>query len=55
MAARILDRLKFPKDQAEKIIKLVRFHLFYYNVGEVTESSVRRLVTNIGKENTEDC
>jgi len=54
MAARILDRLKFPKNQAEKIIKLVRFHLFYYNVGEVTESSVRRLVANIGKENVED-
>jgi poly(A) polymerase/tRNA nucleotidyltransferase (CCA-adding enzyme) len=54
MTARILDRLKFPKDQAEKIIKLVRFHLFYYNVGEVTENSVRRLVANIGKENVED-
>ena len=54
MAAQILDRLKFPKKQADKIIKLVRWHLFYYNVGEVTESSVRRLVANIGKENVED-
>ncbi|MBI4160575.1 MAG: HD domain-containing protein [Candidatus Yanofskybacteria bacterium] len=54
MAAEALDRLRFPKDQAEKIFKLVRYHLFYYNVGEVTESSVRRLVANIGKENVED-
>jgi len=54
MTAQILDRLKLPKKQAEKIIKLVRWHLFYYNVGEVTESSVRRLVANIGKENVED-
>lgn len=54
MAAKILERLKFPKDQAEKIIKLVRYHLFYYYPGEVTESSVRRLVANIGKENVED-
>lgn len=54
MTAQIVDRLKFPRDQAEKIIKLVRYHLFYYNVGEVTESSVRRLVANIGKENVED-
>ncbi len=54
MTAQIMDRLKFPKEQADKIIKLVRFHLFYYNVGEVTESSVRRLVANIGKENVED-
>lgn len=54
MAARVLNRLHFPKDQAEKIFKLVRYHLFYYNVGEVTESSVRRLVAKIGKENVED-
>ncbi len=54
MTAQIMDRLKFPRDLAEKIIKLVRYHLFYYNVGEVTESSVRRLVANIGKENVED-
>ncbi|MBI2063921.1 MAG: HD domain-containing protein [Candidatus Yanofskybacteria bacterium] len=54
MTAQIMDRLRFPQKQAEKIIKLVRYHLFYYNVGEVTESSVRRLVANIGKENVED-
>ncbi len=54
MTAQALDRLKFPKARAEKIIKLVRWHMFYYNVGEVTESSVRRLVANIGKENVED-
>lgn len=54
MTAQALDRLKFPKAQAEKIIKLVRWHMFYYNVGEVTESSVRRLVANIGRENVED-
>jgi len=54
MTAEIVARLKFPKDTAEKIIKLVRYHLFYYNVGEVTESSVRRLLVNIGPENIED-
>ncbi|HEY4484209.1 MAG TPA: HD domain-containing protein [Candidatus Paceibacterota bacterium] len=54
MTAQILDRLKLSKNQTDKITKLVRWHLFYYNVGEVTESSVRRLVANIGKENVED-
>ncbi|MDO8495540.1 MAG: HD domain-containing protein [bacterium] len=54
MSIKILARLKFSKDLSEKITKLVRWHLFYYNVGEVTESSVRRLVANIGKENVED-
>lgn len=54
MTAGIMARLKFPKDISEKIIKLVRYHLFYYNVGEVTESSVRRLLANIGQENIND-
>ena len=54
MVAGIMDRLKFPKDMAEKVIKLVRYHMFYYNVDEVTESSVRRLLVNVGQENVED-
>jgi tRNA nucleotidyltransferase (CCA-adding enzyme) len=44
MAKNILERLKFPKEDLKKIINLIRYHLFYYNVGEVSESSVRRLV-----------
>jgi poly(A) polymerase/tRNA nucleotidyltransferase (CCA-adding enzyme) len=51
MVQKILERLRFPQDQARKIVLLVRYHLFYYNVGEVGESSVRRLVKNIGLEN----
>jgi len=51
MTAQIVQRLKFSKKDAEKIIKLVRFHLFYYNVDEVGESSVRRLVRRLGIEN----
>ncbi|MCH7828754.1 HD domain-containing protein [Patescibacteria group bacterium] len=54
MTERILERLKFPKKQTGKIANLVRYHLFYYNVDEVTESSIRRLLRNIGKENVED-
>lgn len=54
MTAQILNRLKFPKKEIEKIVKLVRYHLFYYNVGEVSESSVRRLVRRVGPENMEE-
>lgn len=53
MAMRILERLKFPTKDIEKIAKLVRYHLFYYNIDEVTESSVRRLVRQVGPENME--
>jgi len=46
--------LRFPKDFSEKVIRLVRWHLFYYNVGEVTESSVRRVLRNVGPDLIED-
>jgi poly(A) polymerase/tRNA nucleotidyltransferase (CCA-adding enzyme) len=54
MTFQILNRLKFSKKDVEKITKLVRFHLFYYNVDEVGEASVRRLVKNVGPENMEE-
>jgi len=54
MTVQILNRLKFPKKDIEKIAKLVRYHLFYYNVGEVSESSVRRLVRQVGRENMDE-
>lgn len=54
MTTQILQRLKFSKKDIEKITKLVRFHLFYYNVDEVSESSIRRLVRQVGQENMEE-
>ncbi len=54
IAFQALNRLKLPKKDIEKIVKLVRYHLFYYNVDEVGESSVRRLVKNAGQENIEE-
>lgn len=54
MAEKILNRLRFPKKDVEKIVNLVRYHLFYYNVDEVGEASVRRLVRNVGAESMEE-
>lgn len=54
MTWKILNRLKFSKEFSEKVTKLVRYHLFYYNVGEVSESSVRRLIRQVGREDMED-
>ncbi len=51
---KVLNRLKFSKKDIDKIVNLVRYHLFYYNVEEVTESSIRRLVKNVGLENMND-
>lgn len=54
MAKQILSRLKFSNADIEDVSKLIRYHMFYYNVDEVTESSVRRLVRKIGPEHIED-
>jgi len=54
MTKNILERLKFSKKDIDKITLLVRYHLFYYNVGEVSESSIRRLVRQVGIENMDD-
>jgi len=54
MTAKILDRLRLPKKLSQKVITLVRYHLFYYDVGEVTERSVRRLLRKVGPENIDE-
>ncbi|MDI6733890.1 MAG: CCA tRNA nucleotidyltransferase [Patescibacteria group bacterium] len=51
---KILDRLRFSKEIIEKVTHLVRCHLFYYNVGEVTEAGVRRFLNRVGPENVPD-
>ncbi len=51
MSYQILRRLCFSNKEVDKIVSLIRYHMFYYNVDEVTESSVRRLIKNIGPEN----
>jgi len=51
---KIMKRLKFSNKEISKVSLLVRYHLFYYNVDEVMESSVRRLVAKVGIENMED-
>ena len=50
----IMSRLKFPRKIIEKTSLLVRYHMFYYNVDEVSESGVRRLVRKAGLENMKD-
>lgn len=54
MTFQILNNLKFSKKEVEKITRLVRYHMFYYDVDEVKEASVRRLIKNVGPENVEE-
>jgi len=54
MAYEMLSNLKYPKKFRAKVSKLVRHHMFFYDIGEVTENSVRRLVRNVGTDNIKD-
>ncbi len=54
MTAKILKDLKFPKDLSDKVVKLVRWHMFFSDTEQITNSAVRRLVMNVGKENVWD-
>jgi len=54
MAARILTRLRFSKNVIDKVELLVKSHMFYYNVDEVGEAGVRRVIRKVGLENIND-
>jgi len=53
-AKKILARLKFPNKTIEKVSLLVKNHMFFYSVDEVSEAGVRRLIKRTGKENLKD-
>jgi poly(A) polymerase/tRNA nucleotidyltransferase (CCA-adding enzyme) len=50
----IMNRLRFSRAVADKTVMLVRNHMFYYDVDQVGESGVRRVVRNVGRENIND-
>lgn len=51
---KIMKRLKFSTADSLRIVNLVKNHMFYYMVGEVTASSVRRLIAKVGRDNLRD-
>ena len=54
IAIQVLTRLRFPKDIIEKVAVLVRRHMFSYDAEITTDSSVRRLMREVGLENFGD-
>ncbi|MDO8570459.1 MAG: CCA tRNA nucleotidyltransferase [Candidatus Daviesbacteria bacterium] len=53
VAKRVADRLKLSKKQADKLFRLVRWHLFTVDENQ-TDSAIRRFIKNVGLENIED-
>lgn len=54
ITSKVLSRFGFHKKLKSQICQLIRYHMFYYNIEEVTEKSVRRLLAKIGPENMGD-
>lgn len=54
LARRIMLRLKFPKKEIDRVSHLIRHHMFYYNIGEITDAGVRRILVRVGKDNLRD-
>ncbi len=54
MTRRIMERLKFSNEDTDTVVNLVKNHMFYYQVGEVTAASVRRLIVKVGRDNLQD-
>jgi tRNA nucleotidyltransferase (CCA-adding enzyme) len=50
----IMERLRFPKELVEKVSMFVRWHMFFSDTEQISLSAVRRLITNVGKENIWD-
>lgn len=54
MTKKILARLKYPRESAENIEKLVRWHMFFSDPDEITLSAVRRTIVRIGQDQIEN-
>jgi tRNA nucleotidyltransferase/poly(A) polymerase len=53
IVAAICDRLKFSKKEKEKIVMLIRWHMFSVNENQ-TDAAVRRYIRKIGVDNVKD-
>lgn len=51
---KILERMKFSRETIEKVVKLVRWHMFFADPEQITLSAVRRMIVNVGRENIWD-
>lgn len=50
----IMERLKYPKDIIDLVLKLVRGHMFFSDTEMITLSAVRRVIVNVGKNHIWD-
>jgi len=49
-----LEDLHFSRETIERVVKLVRWHMFFSDPEQITLSAVRRMIANVGEENIWD-
>jgi tRNA nucleotidyltransferase/poly(A) polymerase len=53
LAEAIADRFRLSREQKDKLVRLVAFHMFVVSEKQ-TDSALRRFIRNVGKDNLED-
>lgn len=53
IAREICERLKFSKKERERVVNLIRWHMFTVNEN-ITDAAVRRFIRRVGVENVKD-
>lgn len=51
---RVLEDLRFSRETTDRVVKLVRWHMFFSDPEQITLSAVRRMIKNVGEENIWD-
>ena len=54
VAKKALQTLKFPKERIDRVVTLIRWHMFFSDPEQITLSAVRRTIANVGRENIWD-
>ena len=54
LTKKILTDLKFSHETIKKVTTLIRWHMFFSDTEQITKSAVRRMISNVGRENIWD-
>src|SRR5690606_38549320 len=49
-----MTNLKYGKDISQKVETLVRYHMFFSDIEQITLSAVRRVISKVGEDNIWD-
>lgn len=54
VAKKAFQELRFPKEKIDRVVTLIRWHMFFSDPETITLSAVRRTIANVGAENIWD-